>query len=245
MFQSQADLQQFIIEGEMLLYCGPLVFLREGKPKPMQADSNGTFGLVDTGSKKLLVTCQHVWDGFETFRQRNPAARMGLLLGTGTPILMPDKPPFASDRDLDLAVFDFEELLPYATHRKFYPVQKFPIERVHPGDIVAFLGYPGEGKQLSEFVGNFEYSSFGFSVTAVGDLAFTIQKGDDRRHLVDNAGRNVSDFELRGISGSPCYRLSRALKPQLVGFVKEGHSTDSSFFVAHASFIQPDGTLQN
>ena len=244
MFASPTDFRQFVIEGELLLYSGPIVFLREGQPKPLNAESNGTFGLVDTGTKKLLVTCSHVWDGFWDYKQVNPSARMGVLLGAGTPVLLPEKPPIACDRDMDLAAFDVEELLPYFTQRKFFPVQSFPIRQVREKDIVAFLGYPGKGKRLSEYVGDFQYSSFGFSVTSVGKHGFVIHHGEGKRHMVDNSGRTIDDFELKGISGSPCYKLSSSLKPSLVGFVKEGKTTDGSIFVAHASFIQFDGTLR-
>lgn len=228
----------------MLLYCGPIVFLKNGDLNPLSAESNGTFGLLDTGVKKLMVTCCHVWDGFWDYKQKNPAARMALLLGAGTPVLLPDKQPISSDRDMDLVVFDMEDLLVYTTKRRFFQIRNFPIQRARSKAIITFIGYPGAGKQLSESVGNFRYSSFGFSVTAVGDFAFTIQRGDSKRRLIDNAGRRVDDAELKGISGCPCYKLSRSQKLELVGFVKEGKTTDGSYFVAHASFIQPDGTLQ-
>ncbi len=241
---SASELQQFVIETELLLSCGPIVFLREGQTNPLHADSNGTFGLVDTGTKRLLVTCWHVWEGFERFRRKHHTARIGLLLGIGFPVLLPNKPPIASDKDMDLAVFDMEELISYTGKRRFFPLNKFPPERARPRDVVAFLGYAGEGKQLSESVGNFRYSFFGLSVTAVSSSAFMITRGDDKRRLLDNSGHQVADFELKGISGSPCYRLSRSPQLELVGFVKAGQSTESSLFVAHASFIQPDGTLR-
>jgi hypothetical protein len=38
--------------------------------KPRMNDDNGSYGLVDTGSMKLLVTCRHVWEGFQSYRKK-------------------------------------------------------------------------------------------------------------------------------------------------------------------------------
>src|SRR5581483_4201290 len=36
---------------------------------------NGSFDLVDTGTKKLLVTCNHVWEGFDDEQFKEPVSQ--------------------------------------------------------------------------------------------------------------------------------------------------------------------------
>jgi hypothetical protein len=56
----------FLIEPQISPICGPLFFTRSLESAVDNVTANGSFGLVDTGQKKLLVTCHHVLEEFES-----------------------------------------------------------------------------------------------------------------------------------------------------------------------------------
>src|ERR1039458_4951855 len=54
-----------VISPQISPFRGLLYFARLQEPTPgATIAGQGGFGLVDTGNKKLLVTCNHVWEGF-------------------------------------------------------------------------------------------------------------------------------------------------------------------------------------
>src|SRR6266852_1816998 len=60
---------EFLIEPQVRQFCGPIFFTLSLKSALGNVTNNGSFGLVDTGSKKLLVTCHHVWKEFQERRR--------------------------------------------------------------------------------------------------------------------------------------------------------------------------------
>jgi len=51
---------------------------------PEQMIHNGTFSLIDTGERKFLVTCHHVWKAYLDFRHKDPDAKLGINLAMAT-----------------------------------------------------------------------------------------------------------------------------------------------------------------
>ncbi|HEV2434634.1 MAG TPA: hypothetical protein VG077_01420 [Verrucomicrobiae bacterium] len=51
------------LTDELLRYCGP-IFIVPSLESNEILDA-GTYSLIDTGEKRLLVTCQHVWEKYE------------------------------------------------------------------------------------------------------------------------------------------------------------------------------------
>ena len=54
MFTPEDIEQTFMIEGQILSHSGPLLFFRSKELPPENVVGNGSFGLVDTGKKKLV-----------------------------------------------------------------------------------------------------------------------------------------------------------------------------------------------
>ena len=101
------DIDQFTREAALLTHCAPVYFAPSPEARPPEIRANGTVALVDTGERKLLVTCSHVWDEFEEYMQGFPAACLCTVFasGWGHPIRL-RKGPVQIDRDIDLAVSD-------------------------------------------------------------------------------------------------------------------------------------------
>jgi hypothetical protein len=63
-------------------YSGPIFFTKSLKTPLGNVTNNGSFGLVDTGKRKLLVTCHHVWQRFQEERGKEPELKMCICLDT-------------------------------------------------------------------------------------------------------------------------------------------------------------------
>lgn len=96
---------------EMLAFCGPIFITPGLRTYPEQMIDNGTYSLIDTGQRRLLVTCHHVWQAYLDCRTKNPDAALCINLGDGTASIafaLPERQLIDADADLDLAVFNFE-----------------------------------------------------------------------------------------------------------------------------------------
>jgi len=241
-----AEAERICIEGAICPSAGPLAFFRSRELKPLDVVTNGTFGLVDTGQKKLLVTCQHVWDGYLDFRLKNPNAILAALLGE-VAIPISESQLIAEDRDCDLATFDVGPFLRAFSQMKFQQIRRFPVPRSKPGEVIVCVGYPGEdvGRKISEREARFDYISFIRMVTAVGAYQVLLAESPEHLHLVDNSGNEVPPVAYKGMSGSPCYKWSPNAAPKLKGFLKAGEQTGAPIYITHAAFLQPDGSVDD
>ena len=231
------------IEGAIRPSAGPLVIFRSAELNPLNVETNATFGLVDTGQKKLLVTCQHVWDGYLEYRLKNPNAVLAACFGNG-PVLISEDQKLAEDRDLDLVTFDMKPLVHACSQMKFQRIWRFPVTKSKPGEFIVCVGYPGKdvGRKISEREGRFDYAHLVCVVTEV--TAHQVRLGESNNlHLVDNSGNEVPPVAYKGMSGSPCYKWSPNSPPELRGFLKAGQQSGDPIYITQAAFLQSDGSL--
>jgi hypothetical protein len=247
------------LTNEMLAFCGPIFITPGLNTYPDQMIDNGTYSLIDTGQKRLLVTCRHVWQAYLDEHVRNPEAALCLKLGedkANIAFKCPEKQIIDSDPDLDLAVFEFEPDHLYAggnkiNHKKdWFPIRTWPIQEVTEGDHVTLMGFSGkEIKKDGQFC-TFGTCALPFRVSGVGQKEIWI--------FNDSANQEVFGYvrqRLGGLSGSPAYTLDKH-GANLVGFVKSGYKSgateeakrDSIFagtlILAPASYLEPDGSLR-
>jgi hypothetical protein len=245
---------------EMLTFCGPIFITPGLLTYPEQMIDNGTYSLIDTGRRRLLVTCHHVWQAYCDCRAENPDAVLGLNLGEGDrniAFAFPERQLIDADPDLDLAVFDFEPSQiqvkgVQVNHQKdWFPIRKWPIPKASDGDCVVLMGFPGKRIKKARQLCIFTTQIIPLKISGVGHKGI----------LILNEPKNVEVFadiknRLGGLSGSPAYTLSKN-GASLVGFVKAGYKradcasprtgSDSLFAgslsLTHACFLQPDGKL--
>src|ERR1700677_1878197 len=81
-----------------------------GQSPVNRIENNGTSCLVRTRTRRILVTCAHVWDGFDDFRRAHTGAQLWISLGADDLPLAPSFPLalsnpqlIAKDDSLDLA----------------------------------------------------------------------------------------------------------------------------------------------
>lgn len=247
------------LSKEMLAFCGPIFITPGVRTYPGQMIDNGTYSLIDTSKRRLLVTCHHVWQAYLDCRTNNRDAALCINLGDGTAsiaFVLPERQLIDADANLDLAVFDFEPSQirtdkTQINHQKnWFSIRNWPIPRASDSEHVALMGFPGKRITKDGILCTFRTQVLPFKISHVGNKQIYIM----------NEGQNVEVFNdikgwLGGLSGSPAYTLGKT-GASLVGFVKSGFKQtgdrtsigDDSVFagsllLTHASFLQQDGTL--
>ena len=90
-FESRRGVVEYLFdfadEAEMLTHCAPIFFLPRSASLPTSIRTNGTAALIDTGIRRILVTCEHVWSEFLKFRLEYSEARLATVFryGHGSP----------------------------------------------------------------------------------------------------------------------------------------------------------------
>jgi hypothetical protein len=216
---------EFLIEQEIRPYCGPIFFARSLESADGNITANGSFGLIDTGQKKILVTCHHVWKDFQNAVDKDPDLNLCVCLDRNPPVILDQGQLIDQDKQLDIATFDIEPLLAACVGRKFYPLNQNSACRLKNGDPLAFVGYPGKFRSATDEGVQFGRMLHGVSVSDVSNLrvAAKISKAHG------------------GISGTPCF-LVRSGKPSLL----VGFATEEGFGIlwfTHAHCLNVDGTI--
>jgi len=222
---------EYCIEPEVQQYCGPVFFTLSRQKAEGNVIANGSFGLVDTGSKKVLVTCHHVWKEFQEARLIQENLEMCISLGRGPLVVLPPGSAISEDRKLDIATFDMEPLLGVCGGRKFYPLNLKPPRTVKTGDMVFFIGFQGHHRHIVDGALHFGVTRFGVKVSSV----------DGWDIYSDISELKMNPEELGGISGCPCFRVRPGKPTELAGFVKAVLGRYLCF--THANCLKKDGTI--
>jgi hypothetical protein len=242
----------FTLEEELMFVTGPeinffrgAVFFARSLELVVGGDSiitNGGFGLVDTGEKKLLVTCQHVWKGFQEERGQNQDVRMCVCLDKNSPVVFDKHEPIDQDETLDIATFDITPVLPACNGRKFYPLNQNPVPRVQKGDRLILLGDQGRFRSLTNSGLEFGVTTYLVRVSSVDGLRFHADISKMVSKYVQQPVRIPKSSSHGGISGSPCFLMRENRPSQLVGFVTGDLMNYLCF--TNASCLNSNGTIK-
>jgi hypothetical protein len=242
---------------ELLRYCGPIFVAPALNSYPKDMIGNGTFALIDTGQKRILVTCCHVWDEYQRQHDAERETILAMAMGEGDSCFAfknPEEHLIIADRDLDLAVFEFAPQGDGIRRDKsWFKITDWPISKATRGEYVVTLGFPGAWRFTSGTECKFACAAIPLAVTDTTDRTIAAFSDGENRQVLDD----MKD-SLAGISGSPAYQLARNGKLRLIGFARVGPSESSApdrkyraspgsplpaVFFTHASFLQPDGKL--
>lgn len=230
---------EFFVDPAVRQFCGPLFFSTSLTTPANNILRNGSFGLVNTGRKKLLVTCNHVWEGFKNLRSENPNLMFSLCVDKFNPIVIPDPDSLLVDNDerCDLATFDTAEVSDafLGGFLQFFNVSVNRPPKLRSGDTLYMIGFPGKGRQADERSLGFARQPIGVTATEVGDFGF----------YANVEGLNLDADDFGGISGCPCFLVLRDKPIRLVGFATGYAPGDfATLQFTYARFIQPDGIIQ-
>ncbi len=237
--------------------CGALFFATALEKGQAHVVDNGSFGLVGTSQKDLIVTCYHVWHGFLEERNANRDLKLCACFDDKYPVpicTLPDgteNKPIAANKDLDVAVFDLEPFKAYCSEDKACAIlNSGPNFKIKEKDAVCIVGYPGRFRAEVEngiSFGREPYSGFISSISGYKFLVdFTRVMNADRNLLVKKWDRE--NIVTKGISGSPCFSIQPNYQLSLIGFVTDHLGWDSVpdnyVQVTASNCISEDGTLK-
>jgi hypothetical protein len=224
---------KLVVEPEVRQFCGPLYFARSLE-SASGVINNGSFGLIDTGRKKMLVTCHHVWNDFQKAQQQNPELKMLVCLDSGPFVVLDAEKPLGEDKKLDIATFDMEPLLGACGGRKYYPLNQKPPRKVERGAVLFVVGFPAHFRTVKDI-----HLSYGRQAIA---MVVADCNHDGSKFISNITSLNLTSDQLAGISGSPCFLGRENFPIQLVGFVTEAAMNILHF--THARCLSPDGTIK-
>jgi hypothetical protein len=247
MFSTIEELK-FVIEPQINPYCGPLILTRSLESAAGDnIIANGSFGLVDTGEKKLLVTCCHVWDEFQKKCCEYPELKLCVFLNgnlsTGARAVVLNYLPIDQDKHLDIVTFDLKPLLSECHKRRFYPLNQNPPPRLTKGDRIVMKGYPGIARSSNSEGLDFGTITYACEVSDISGLKVVADISKAATEFYEQPARTLKPGASPhgGISGSPCFLVQDNRPVQLVGFVTD--DWQNCLWFIHARCLNPDGRI--
>ena len=230
-----------IVEPQVRKFCGPLFFTSSDTTPKGNIESSGSFGLVSIGEKKLLVTCWHVLERFKEKHSENSALRFGIGSGGRHPVSvsLDDllKMKVDDDRRCDLATFDISDGLDWvaAGNLEFFNLNVNRPPKVHDGDVLYLIGFPGKGRIENETSIGFPRQSIGVQASQIGDFTF----------LSGVRNLKLDETDYGGISGAPCFVVQEGPPIKLVGFATGFAPNQMNMLqFTYARFIGQDGIIR-
>lgn len=230
---------EYIVDPAVRQYCGPLFFTTSLTTPANNILQNGSFGLVNTGRKNLLVTCNHVWEEFKELLKGKSNLMFSLCIDKFNPVVIPDPDSLFVDADkrCDLATFDTAQISEafVSESLQFFNISANPPPKLHEGDTLYMIGFPGKGRRADERSLGFSRQPIGVVATEVGNFGF----------FANAKNLNLDTNDFGGISGCPCFLVLKDKPIRLVGFATgyaPGNFATLQF--TYARFIQPDGIIQ-
>ena len=130
------------IASKLLPHVVPLFLLPSRKAKPSDVICSGSGALVDTGTRKILITCEHVWATFIDHREKHPASV--ICMSTGQSIHeINDLPLLSINKEQDVAILDLADgqILKNST-KEFCTTDSWPPPRPKVGEALVAIGFP-------------------------------------------------------------------------------------------------------
>ena len=234
-----SDHLEFLADPVVLKSCGPVFFTNSLKTPVGTIKANGSFGLVNTGKKQLLVTANHVWVEFVELKKADAGLMLGLCFQkTDKPIIFPHPEELLVDVDkrCDLATFDMEMAIRSSGGRLlsfFFDMQSNRPPEVHIGDVLYLIGYPGKGRGEEDNSVTFTNQRISVQASEVGKSHFYAK--------CTGIKWNAADYG--GMSGCPCFVIREGRLPKLVGFTTAFVEQGKRLQISYAKRIKPDGMI--
>ncbi|HTV41501.1 MAG TPA: trypsin-like peptidase domain-containing protein [Candidatus Sulfotelmatobacter sp.] len=233
---------RFVLLPRVKLSVGPLFIARSLENRFGRIVANGSFGLINTGKRKLLVTCQHVVEGFKNELTKDNELKLWACLADRHAVVIELKSLVDEDAQRDLATFDVEPMLSEFNGREFFQLICGAVRTVRKGDTLFVTGYPCRNRNETDEAilwGTSPHSFIAKDVSDTSIIAVTSRIMSLERKLLSKE----TDNPYGGLSGSPCFWTRDFVSIELVAFVSEHLNTMEIMKFTLAKFINSDGTI--
>lgn len=224
---------------------------------------NGTFCFVQTSHLRFLLTCSHVWEGYQREKAKAPDTKLWIALNAngasnslGRFITLEELRLIDQDKSRDLATVTFKGIESLEAWR-FYHLPDHCDQRVTNGSPACFVGYSGERLRDGRRRGVLSYSLFTLYVSDTAQTKFLLHAKDGSRPLFDKVGNEIDRIKFGGVSGAPVFTLDQKGGLSLAGVVCEVSSSgrqsspipyelsDGDIYATYADFVHTDGSIQS
>lgn len=221
--------------------CGPVFFARSLEVAAGNIAANGSFGLVDTGKKKFLVTCYHVLEEFRKLQCETPGLMFCVALG-GFPETLTVDNVIDEDKNLDIATFDIEFLMPLAQGRQYFPLNCGHVHKVEKDVILLVVGYPKRNRFETDK--NILWGTSPHLFLAADVTDYTIMaKTDGIRNMDWQLLSERHENPYGGISGSLCFAIKKNWLVEPIAIVIQHLDELKMMQFRLLRCLNPDGTL--
>ena len=210
------------LANELLTFVACIIIAPGRLSRPAEMYDAATALLIDTGTRRLLVTCEHVLREYQSQQLKNPSMILALNLGDGDKTVeLPDptspKRLIASSTTSDLVVFDYRGLDSASiSNRNYLPVNLDELERPSKGDAVVFIGFPRKFRKVDQACATFVAIPIPLVVSDITPSTILCSCEGDNKEVFADMGERFGGF-----SGGPVFAAASNGKLQLVGFVRE------------------------
>jgi len=233
-----------------------------GQSPVNRIENNGTCCLVRTRTRRILITCAHVWNAFEDFQNTHAGAQLwislgvdDLSLGPSFPLALRNPKVIAKDDSLDLATVTFDGIDSLEAQR-FYYFKPRPEPTARKGDIIHYIGYAGDAVREGNPSLTLNYCYSSHTIHDSSRTRFILHSKPGTIHHKDQNGNPMMAFRAGGESGAPVFKVQTNFELELAGIVSQlcssglegGKSTtyemsDGDVLITHACFIKDDGSI--
>lgn len=232
-----------ILTGLVQTHCAPFVWSARGKSGLHEILHNGTVTFVDTGSRLIAVTANHVYQQYLLDKGSVEPSDFGCQFGGSS--FEPEKRLISSDADIDIATFDFPEVL--VPHARVIPhaAANWPAPPALDRQVIIVGGFPGKLRSLEVAVLEQPFQHFIGAITSASDRQIVLHL--DYKNLVwpEHDGEPINQV-IGGMSGGPVFRIVEKEpidRLELVGFIREGSQDFELIFAVPASVITFTGEI--
>jgi hypothetical protein len=230
-----------VLRGLAMSHASPVWWYDDSKAVGESILHSGTVTFVNTGSRVIAVSANHVYEQY----LQDKAADPSLKCQFGGVTVEPERYVIDSDKKLDLATFDLPLVLATATGATVHNSPAWPPASLAESDLVIVGGYPGNRRSEKAHTLDSDFVSFISRIAQSCDDHASVYLNMPNSHWPQS--ERLSDSpDLGGMSGGPVFRLiTEPLESlEFAGVVYESHQTYEVVLCRHASVIRSDGMLQ-
>ena len=220
--------------------CAPLWWHGYDETGTYRILHNGTLSFVDTGSRKIGITADHVIAQYLDDVARDPT----IVCQFGSAPVDIRSRVIVRDRDLDLATIEVSDVLVGPTGASFHAPTMWPPAPVAEGEVVLCGGYPGRVRVEHEVSADLPFQWFIGRATSASAHNVSLHLNFEGMHMpLGDAG--TLNRVIGGMSGGPLFRFVSAPIEHLlqVGVIYQYHESYELILARPASLIGADGTI--